>query len=186
MKDKKNIVYLIIAIILFIGTLAFCLKVYFFDNDNNKKEDNIEISEVSKTKDIDNISYKDIVFYRADGSEVKLSDYQNSPIVLLFFDKTSEDSIEELNRVENMYNNYKDKINFFMINCAQEVDEELQSKYTLEIFYDFYKGATRNYNISEFPSIIYINKENVVFNAKSGLTTTDALEANLDILSDNI
>ena len=36
MKDKKNIVYLIIAIILFIGTLAFCLKVYFFDNDNNR------------------------------------------------------------------------------------------------------------------------------------------------------
>ena len=73
-----------------------------------------------------------------------------------------------------------------MINTAEEVDEKLASEYTIEIYYDFYKGAARTYNITETPSMIYINKENEVFNAKSGFTTTDALEANLDILSENI
>ena len=49
-----------------------------------------------------------------------------------------------------------------------------------------YKEAIRKYDIKEYPSIIYINSDNDVFNAKSGFTTTDALEANLDILSNNI
>ena len=34
-------------------------------------------------------------------------------------------------------------------------------------------------------AIGYINESNEVFNAKEGFTTTDALEANLDILSNN-
>ena len=85
-----------------------------------------------------------------------------------------------------MYKNYEDKIQFLMINTAEDVDEKLASEYTIEIYYDFYKEAARTYNITETPSMIYINKENEVFNAKSGFTTTDALEANLDILSENI
>lgn len=183
MKNKKDIIYLIIAGVLFVGTLIFCLNVYFFDNKDNNE---LKVEEVSKTKDIEHVSYKDVVFYKNDGTEIKLSDYQNSPVVLLFVNKSSEDSIEELNRLEGMSERYADKINFFVINCAQDVDNEFQNNHSLEIYYDFYEEARRNYNVSEYPSIIYISEDNEVFNAKSGLTTTDALEANLDILSGNI
>ncbi len=183
MKDKKNIIYLIIAIILFIGTLIFCLKVYYFDKPENKK---VEPTQISKTKDIEHVSYKDSVFYKADGTEIKLSDYKDSPIVLLFINKSSEDSLEELKRLEELSGSYSDKINFFVINCARDVDNDLQASHIFEIYYDFYEEVRRNYNISEYPSIIYITKDNQVFNAKAGLSTTDALQANLDILSENI
>ena len=73
-----------------------------------------------------------------------------------------------------------------MINTSRDVDEELQNEYSLEIYYDFYEETARNYNVKEVPSFIYINENNEVFNAKSGFTTSDALEANLDILSNNI
>ena len=71
-----------------------------------------------------------------------------------------------------------------MINTAQEVDEKIKEEVSFEIFYDFYKEGVMKYKISEVPSMLYITEENEIINAKSGLTTTDALEANLEIISD--
>ena len=180
--SKKNIVYLIISIVLVIVAITFCLYVFVFSNPKN----DVPNVEISKTKDIANAKYNDITVYKSDGTEVKLSDYKDSPVVLFYFNKKSEDSIQDLKKFEEIYKKYEDKIKFFMINVAQEVDEELENEYSIEIVYDFYKEATRNYDITEYPSTIYIDSNNEVFNAKSGFTTTDALEANLDLLSNNI
>lgn len=181
--NKKNIILLIIAIALFVFALLFFINTFEL---NKKTDESISGEEVSKTRDIENSQYKDSIFYKADGTEVKISDYKDSAIVLMFFNKNNEESIEDLKKVEEIYKNYEGKINFFMINTAKDVDAELQNEYTLEIYYDFYEETARNYNVSEEPSFIYINENNEVFNAKSGFTTTDALEANLDILSNNI
>ena len=86
MKDKKNVVFLIIAIIVFLIALIFCLKVYFFNKVNQNETESTEQTEISKTKDIENTSNKDgVIIYKSDGSEVNLSDYKDSPMVLLFF-----------------------------------------------------------------------------------------------------
>lgn len=182
MKNKRNIIFLICSITLFIIAVGFCIYVFVFSNPNKK----IKTNEVSTTKDIDNVKYNDITIYKEDNTEVKLSDYKDLPKVMLFFNKESEESIQELKKFEEIYKKYEDKIKFLVINTTQEVDENLKNEYSIEIYYDFYKEAIRTYNISELPSIIYIDENNEVFNAKSGFTTTDALEANLDILSNNI
>lgn len=181
--DRRNIIYLIVSVILVIIAITFCLYVFVFSNPNRIK---VNSEEVSNTKDIENSKYNDITVYKNDKTEVKLSDYKDSAVVLFYFNKDSEDSMQDLKKIEDMYKKYEDKIKFFMINVSQEVDEELQNEYSIEIFYDFYKEAMRTYNVTEYPSIIYINSNNEIFNAKSGFTTTDALEANLDILANNI
>lgn len=185
---KKNILIIVISVI--IVTLGVGFFVYTLTVQNNSvapEEGKKEVGEeVSKTKDLEGVSYSDATLYKADNTEVKISDYKDTPIMLLFFNKNNEDSIEVLNKVEEMYKNYEDKIQFFMINTAEEVDEELAKKYTIEIYYDFYKETARNYNVIDVPSTIYINELNEIFNAKTGFTTTDALEANLDVLSNNI
>ena len=180
--SKKNIILLIIAMIFFAGALLFFVNTLGLNE--NKKD--LVVEEISKTKDIEDSKYTETTFYKADGSEVKLSDYKDSPVVLMFFNKNNQDSIEDLKKVEEIYKQYEGKINFFMINTSRDVDEELQNEYSLEIYYDFYEETARNYNVKEIPSFIYINENNEVFNAKSGFTTSDALEANLDILSNNI
>ena len=183
---KKNIIIIVVSLIIFVLALGFFLYTRNGMNVPEEELENTVIEEESKTKDIENVMYNDFTLYKSDNSEIKLSDYKDKAVMLLFFNKDTEDSIEVLKKVESMYKNYEDKIQFLMINTAEEVDEKLASEYTIEIYYDFYKGAARTYNITETPSMIYINKENEVFNAKSGFTTTDALEANLDILSENI
>lgn len=183
---KKNTLIILISIIIFVVALAFF--IYSSNvNENLTEEQNIVIEEeISKTKDIDDVKYKDFIIYRSDNSEVKLSDYVDTPVMLLFFSEENDDSMKVLKKVEEMYKNYEGKIQFLMINTAEEVNENLKNEYTIEIYYDFYKEAARNYNITELPSMIYINELNEVFNAKAGFTTTDALEANLDILANDI
>lgn len=187
---KKNILIIIISvIILLLGIGFYIYTVSITDNTEKEAEliSEVEVKdEVSKTQDIENVIYNDATLFKSDKTEVKISDFKDKPIMLLFFNEENEDSIEVLKKVEEMYKNYEDTIQFFMINTAKEVNEEFEKDYTIDIYYDFYEDATIKYNIEQLPSMIYINEENEVFNAKTGFTTTDALEANLDILSNNI
>lgn len=181
MKEKKNIIILVIAVII------FCLAMIFFIWTLKKEEEpenTVYVEEVSKTKDLENIDYTDFTFYREDGSEVKLSDYKDKATMILFWNREEPDSVAVLEKVNKMYEKYSSQINFIMINTAQEVDNTIKDKVSMEIFYDFYKEGVIKYKISELPSMIYILEDNTIFNAKSGFTTTDALEANLEIISD--
>ncbi len=180
---KKTIIILVVAIII------FCIAVGFFvwtlnNNEEIEPENTVEVDEISKTKDIENAEYTDFTFYKEDGTEVKLSDYKDKSTMILFWNSENEDSVEVLKKVSGMYEQYKSNVNFIMINTAQEVDEKIKEEVSFEIFYDFYKEGVMKYKISEVPSMLYITEENEIINAKSGLTTTDALEANLEIISD--
>lgn len=186
---NKNILIIGISVIMVVfGGLFF---LYTLKNDNTVIEPEEVIkdvsvqNEVSETQDIENVKYNDATLFKRDKTEVKLSVYKDKPIMLLFFNEESEESIDVLKKVEELYPNYKEKVQFFMINTAKEINEQFEKNYTLEIYYDFYEEAAIKYNITKLPSMIYINEFNSVFNAKEGFTTTDALEANLDILSNN-
>lgn len=186
---KKNILIISISVIIVALSVGFFLYTLTVKNTELEPEEVIKdvkvINEVSKTQDIENVNYNDAILFKKDKSEVKLSDFKDKPIMLLFFNEENEESIEVLKKVEELYPNYKETIQFFMINTAKEANEDLANDYSLEIYYDFYEETAIKYNITQLPSMIYINESNEVFNAKQGFTTTDALEANLDILSNN-
>ena len=181
---KKNVIISIMGIIIF--CLALVSLIFSINSKKENSQNNIEVEEVSKTKDLEDVDYTDFVFYREDRSEVRLSNYKDKPAMILFWNEDTEDAVEMLKRVNEMYEKYKDKINFFMINTTEKVSDEIKNSISMEIYYDLYKEGVLKYNISEFPSMIYIAEDNSIMNAKAGLTTRDALEANLDILSNNI
>ncbi len=179
---KKTIIILVVAIIIFCTAMAFFM--WTLSSKEDEPENIIDVEEVSKTKDIENDEYIDFTFYKEDGTEVKLSDYKDKATVLLFWNTNNEDSVEVLKKANGMYEQYKEKVNFVMINTSQDVDEKIKEEVDFEVFYDFYKEGVMKYKISELPSILYITEENEILNAKAGFTTTDALEANLEIISD--
>ena len=96
MKDKKNIIFLIFAIIFFISMLIFVFWVYFSEETNLKNnvasQNNLEneIEEIeedenkSKTKSID-AEYVQFSVYDKDGNSVSLFDYKDSPVMIVFF-----------------------------------------------------------------------------------------------------
>lgn len=184
--DKKKIFIIIgicvaiCVIIILIGNL-----LYNIGNKNANNMANTVIDEESKTKDIKDVEYGEIVIYKEDGTEVKLSDSKGKPVMLLFWNEENEDSVAVLEKVESLYKNYNDVINFYMISTSQNVSQKIKEKLSIDIYYDVDGLAQEKYNVEELPSMIYINRKNEVFNAKSGFTSTDALEANLEILYDN-
>ena len=177
------------------GVLVFAVIFYMYVSnmpaevieETNETETGVVVEEeISETEDLENVEYTDFSVYTSEKKEVKLSDFKDKAVMILFFNPNDQDSMEVLDKVELMYSDYEDKIEFFMINTAEEIRTSLDDKYTIEIYYDLYKDASEKYNITKLPSMIYIDSSNTVFNAKTGFTTTDALEANLDILSENI
>lgn len=192
---KKNILIITFSVLFLIGAIIFYIYASKMPNEvsGNEVSKNEEIvkneilieEEISQTKDLENVEYDDFLVYTSDNEEIRFSDYKDKAAMLLFFNPNNPESIEVLDKVELIYSEYEESIEFFMINTAEEIRESLNDKYTIEIYYDLDKDATTKYNITELPSMIYIDSSNEVFNAKTGFTTTDALEANLDILSEN-
>lgn len=181
--SKKNIILLIIAVVFFILAFGFCIYFNFIKVDNNSYD--INYNEESKTSDIENIRYSPIVLTKKDGTQLDTAELDGYATVLFFFDKNNEESVEVLNKLDKMYEKYKNVIKFLPVNTALEYEEDFDKNYSFEIYYDFYKETGRNYNITSYPSIVFIQKDEQVFQAKEGFISDDALEANLDIISEN-
>lgn len=199
MKEKKNIILIVIAVIFFLLALAFLIWSFTLENKENniqnpvnntqavvEPEPILDEKEESNTTDVSDASYKDITIYTEDEKEVKLSDYEDSSIMLLFWNPENEDSVELLKKIDEKSEEYEGKINFLMVSSSKEISEELKNEISIDIYYDLDKEYETKYNVTEFPTMIYIYKDNTILNAKSGMPSIDALEANLDILSDNI
>ena len=112
--NKKNVIILIIGIIIFCLALVFL--IFSINSKKENSQNNIEVEEVSKTKDLEDVDYTDFVFYREDRSEVRLSNYKDKPAMILFWNEDTEDAVEMLKSVNEMYEKHKDKINFLVGN----------------------------------------------------------------------
>lgn len=182
--DKKKIIF-IIGICLLIFVLIICIVHYVSNKKLDSKSSDIVLEEESKTKDIDGVRYEDIKIYSESGEEVNLSASKDKPVMLLFWNESNEDSVKVLKKVDELYEEYEGKVDFYMISTSEKVSKEIKKDVSIKIYYDLDGEAQKKYNAEEIPAMIYINEDNEVFNAKSGFTTTDSLEANLDILSNN-
>lgn len=212
MKENKNIILLVIAIIAFIVALAFLIWSFNTNNTSLKNQDssknnsdiineNIENNsdneineqinnserqeDISNTQDVENVEYNDITVYTEDEKEVKLSDFSGTSAMLLFWNPENEDSVEVLKKVNEKYKKYEDKVKFLMISTSKEIPENIKNEISMEMYYDINNEYQEKYNVVTIPTMIYIYKDNTIMNAKSGVPSNDALEANLDLLSDN-
>ena len=90
-----------------------------------------------------------------------------------------------INKLGIKVNPNKDKIEFLMISTSKEIPEELKSEISMKIYYDLNGECQEMYNATVIPTMVYIDGNNEVINAKSGVPSNDAIEANLDLISNN-
>lgn len=185
--SKKTIIILVLSILFVVA--AGALYIYANNMQKTKPVQEMEFKlpeeEPSNTKDIENVTYVDFSFENSDGNLTKLSESQDMATMVLFWNPDNADSVDVLKKVDSMNEKYEEKIKFYMINTSDKTPKNLEDELTIDIYYDNLKEGTSKFYITEIPSMIYIQKNNEVLHAKSGLTSTDALEANLDILSEN-
>lgn len=199
MMEKKNIILIVVALFCFFISLGFLVWSFTIENKENNNqtavnntqaikepETILDEKEVSNTTNVEGVDYKDITVYTEDEKEVKLSDYKDSSTMILFWNPENEDSVEILKKIDEKAKEYEGKVNFLMVSSSKEIPEEIKNEISMDIYYDLDKEYETKYNVTEFPTMVYIYKDNTILNAKSGMPSMDAIEANLDILSDNI
>lgn len=159
------------------------------EENGNEDEENVvnneDGAEVSNTQDVENVSYTDITVFKEDNTETTLSEFSGKPVMLLFWNSENEDSINVLKKVNEIYKNYDGKIEFLMVSTSKEIPENLKNEISVNVYYDLNNEYQTKYNVEIVPTMVYIDKENKIMNAKSGVPSSDAIEANLDILADN-
>ena len=180
--EKKSIILLIISSIILIIAIVFAVWSFNFDSStvNNQKLDNVQQKEENKNEELPNVdmdvredltnvreekilqttdfeaTYKDFSIVDEVGNIIKLSDYQNSPVMVLFVNLENEDSIEMLKRVNEQYSFYKEKVKFIVIQTKRDTQEVLQN-IELPIYQDKNEEIIKMYNVENYPTMLYIN-----------------------------
>ena len=182
--NKKYVIIIAIALLIILITVGIILFPSLKKKNEEKKDIEMRKSwqqEESHTTDID-VKNNGFIVYTSNNEEVNIEEHKDKPVFIIFWSSDNEDSLSLIRRVNTLYKNYKDKINFFIISTDQEVNTEIEQELELPIYYDFYQEAIRNMQISEIPAIVTIDKDNNILNARGGLGSTDMLEANLELL----
>lgn len=193
---KSSIVFLVIAAIVLIGAILF---YYYVSNlmateNGEGQEDEVvgtitqeQAEEISSAVDIEDITFKSSKLYKKDQSEAEVSIEGEKSAMILFFSPKNEDSVKMVNSLNDLYDTYKDSINIYVVSTipSDEVSEEFTNNLKFELYYDSYKEASRDYKVDEIPTMICVKGNGEILTAKAGFVSTDALEANLEILADS-
>lgn len=185
MKDKKNIILLIVAVIFLIVAVYYVYDVY--------KENGEPKTLYSNNNTNQKTNYNNFKVFDKSNNEVALETYKDKPVVVLFWQTNNAISVELLKNINTKYETYKDKIVFLPISMTDGRTESIESvenflktsEITIPVYYDLNTDAASMYNIKEVPTFIFIKKDNTVLNKKEGTISEDALLASLDILAEN-
>ena len=191
---KSSIILLVISVIVLIGAILFYYYVSntILDATEEEKSDVVgtiteeQAEEVSSAVDIEEISFKSSKIYTKDQEEVEISIEGEKSAFVLFFSPKVEDSVKMVNSLNDLYDTYKDNINIYVVSTvpSDEITDEFKGGLKFDLYYDSYKEASRDYRVDEIPTMICIKGNGEILTAKAGFVSTDALEANLEILND--
>lgn len=111
------------------------------------------------------IKAPDFTVYDNDGTEVKLSDYLGTPVVLNFWASWCGPCKSEMPHFDKLSQEYEGKVEFLMVNLT-DGDRETKDKaqkyisdngFTFRVLYDTELDAAQTYSITSIPTSIFID-----------------------------
>lgn len=181
--SKKSIAFLIFAIIFFV--LAIGIFIYSKMVENNPEE-NVVNNIVSQTETDDNSGF---IFYDENENSFSMSNFEGSPIVIVFWSSDTENSFEVVEMIESIYDDYKNDITFLIINTEEKTENITETiancGYSFQVYYDKDNLASEYYEYEKLPTLIFLDSDGSKSNQIEGEITEDSLTANLDIISEN-
>lgn len=132
----------------------------------------------------------DVTFYDSEGEAVKLSDYYGKPVVMNFWATWCGYCKKEMPDFQEVYEEYKDKVEFLFINSTdgsretrEKAETYLQEQgYTIPAFYDEDLDAVYTYSVNSLPTTMLLDKQGRVAAYAPGLVEKEALVSALDAL----
>jgi thiol-disulfide isomerase/thioredoxin len=131
-------------------------------------------------------------FYDENGNNYVLNDFSDKPIMLILWSSDSTNALDIIELAQEYYekDEFADSINFLAVNTNEpdsELKEHIENVFTLPIYYDTTLSAYNEYEFSNLPYLIFIDKNGEISNTlnpnETGKElTADSLEANLELL----
>ena len=127
-----------------------------------------------------------------DGNSVQLSDYFGKPLIINFWATWCGPCKSELPAFNNMYEKYKDDVNFLFVNLTDGSRETIEGVtqfmedegYTFPVYFDTTMEAATAYGAYSIPMTILIDDEGVPVHSQAGALPEDAIEQFITVLLD--
>lgn len=182
MYEKKNLAMVITALVVIIAASLIFYNVY---------KDRIDptTGEITQTLAVSKSEATDFIMQDANGEEVKLSDFEGTPVVLNFWTSWCSFCKSEMPYFESAFEEYGDKVDFIMLNVVQsernsEDGREFieESDYTFPVFYETEGEVTALYGLRGFPSTVFIDEDGNIVKRVFGEISEEELSENINTL----
>jgi len=184
MNRKKSVIILcaVFAIVM-IGAVA----AYNILGDFTKG------AELSETKSEENLA-PDFEMTDYEGNVVRLSDFYGKPTVLNFWATWCSPCRSEMPVFNEVFKDYRDSINFVMVNQADGYNGETVEKaygfikeagYEFPVYYDTKQDGAIKYTINSIPRTFFINSEGVLVAKATGAVDRETLEKGIKMMLGN-
>lgn len=174
MMSKKHVVEAMFILVI----VSLFLAGFYYQNQEShhqeetkqelllKKEEEIK-QYISKTK---NTTFKNALLTSNEGAQVQLLDYKSKPKVVAFWASWCPDCQKELPIIQRLYDKYKDKVDFFMVDVVDGERETLETShqflrnqgFTFPVYIDQDLQAFKFFDVKAIPTIFIVDKDGMV------------------------
>lgn len=182
--SKKSIAFLVFAIIFFVLAVG----VFVYSKVSLNKNTSLEEPE-SNAQTAEPEKEEEFIFYNEKDEEFKISDFDGKPIALILWSSDTDNSFEIIEMVEKIYSDYKDKVNFLVINTEEKTSDITETVancgYSFQVYYDKDNLASKYYEYEKLPTLIFFDADGKESNKIEEKISEDSFLANLDIIAEN-
>ena len=200
---KNNIKWIITAI-LFIALIGGASVLYnnlskdykgenLIENTTNAniEKNNSDSTSQNNSSEDEKIVAPDFTVLDYDSNEVKLSDFKGKTVVLNFWATWCFYCKEEMPDFNIAFEKYPD-VEFLMLNATDGYQETIESAkkyyenegFDFNIYFDTNSQAVNNYEITGFPTTIFIDKDGYVVASAGGMIDLETLEKGIEMIKD--
>lgn len=183
---KKRILWIATAVI----SIGAFIGVYFLYNNLSDKidVDNLSQNNSQTEQNKQNVA-PDFKVVDGEGNTVRLSDFKGTPVVVNFWATWCYYCKEEMPDFDLAYKNYPD-VKFLMVNATDGVQETMtkakqyisEKNFQFDVYFDTELNAVNTYNITGFPTTVFIDADGNLVTGASGMLDYETLQKGIEMI----
>lgn len=204
MKNKITLAVLTAVL----AVLLICASVFYKKLGSDVQGEQITASEEEKEKEEDKETSgsdgqeeseqepsqaPDFTVTDSDGKKISLSDQTGKPVVVNFWASWCGPCKSEMPEFESKYQQYKDEIEFMMVNMTDGQRETKEAAerfikdggYTFPVYYDTDIQAAEAYAVYSIPATYFLDAKGRIIAQGSGALDGDTIQKGIDMIYEN-
>ena len=182
MKRSTVIILCVTFVVVLVGVAIIFPMLSEKYTDENDDAASVDISDVS--------SATDFTVYNEGGKAINLSDKKGKPVVVNFWASWCVYCVKELPDFENLYREYKDRVDFMMVDLPDDRRETKsaalkfieQNGYSFPVYFDMNGEAANAYVESGIPVTVFIDKSGNLYYKNVGMMHESTIREYLDAM----